>query len=262
MNPQKKIIKNLPMGEGGKMFRKYFLVLVLIILGLALSFPSPSYNGEIGGEGVGTQISEFLRELPAVPAGETCLLGQEPKHSCTQGANGLTHKGLWNGLDLGLVGTLWDGGFRAPKFCDQEVKNCRVTLYEEYPCRGNPKGGGMQLLFEATSNEGVQYTFLLVHVRIGQGLKEGDYVVSGQQVAKVDMKPPPTDLGSGNTCWTGAHLHLEVWVNGKATSPCALLRAFHCNLDDCNNGDFDEKSSCEIELPPLLLPARIREKFE
>lgn len=177
---------------------------------------------------------------PALPDGEHCLLGSSAQYNCTQGpGDSFTHASLPNAIDVGMSN--WDGTFRAPQFCSSG--NCTIEFYKAYACRGNPMGGGMQVLLKAEYG-GTVYEFLLVHVILEPRLQAGSTVSGGQPVAVAQIESPPPPA-----CWFGRHLHLETTVGGKKVNPCQVLSGdpssggFGCSLDSCDL-TFDPGSSC------------------
>jgi len=172
---------------------------------------------------------------PNLPDDVECLLGPESWYDCTQGPGGEgTHKRLLNAIDVGYLGY-----FFAPSFCGDN--NCFVTDFGVYPYCWQNAGDFVE--FEATY-EGQVFKFYLVHTTLAEGLEVGSEISSKQAVGRIQEAGyeyyiwpgyiPGAPLVTGNTCSSGNHLHLEMWINNEQVNPEDILRDdFHCPLSYC-----------------------------
>jgi hypothetical protein len=181
-----------------------------------------------GGGGGGGEVPPGPKIIPP-PSGEDCILGSHSM-SCTQGWGGppcFSHSSILGLKPVDIVSVGW---IHAPQFCDDPGAECVIQNAAPFYCRGNVPGGG-QVWFSAFDGT-TTYKFHFVHTVLGGGYSPGSRVSAGQPFAFVQQ-----DL-TRNSCWSGAHLHLETLQNGEYVDPLALLQSFNCNvpsLSGCTN---------------------------
>jgi hypothetical protein len=160
---------------------------------------------------------------------EECILGEGAKR-CTQGWGGepcFSHSSILGLKPVDLVPVSF---IHAPQFCDNSNAECVIQNSAPFYCKGGVPGGG-QVWFSAFDGK-TTYKFHFVHTILVNGYSPGSKVPAGETFAYVQQSL------TRNSCWSGAHLHMEVQQNGAYVDPLSLLSAFNCNvpsLSGCTN---------------------------
>lgn len=136
--------------------------------------------------------------------GETLLRWPLAQHILTQGWNGGSH----NGIDLRCT---WGGTTAQPVYAAEDGTVDWVQTWDGHTKTGNQSYGNCVRLVHTPWNGG-QLKTLYAHLS-SVLVKSGQTVQEGQLIGYTG--------NTGNSY--GAHLHFEVWWNGKRTNPLVWL---------------------------------------